>query len=242
MRSLPLKQQIANHRIRCDLCPNEIAPGERFWQVGQGAGKGSLLICPSHIPLNTTRILTESHPEGWAITYVRPEALDVRSDLVPGLLNDWEKVYSLTPEEFEELVFDRLVAMGLQAIRLGPANQKDGGIDIIFWTCTVFPMLGAVQVKHHRTPKRKTGSSDIRDLAAAMRSYYFNIGLVVTNTSFTDEARFESEKNGSPPIQLRDGEALRKWIADDFRIEELNFVTRTIEVCKGLGVNVPRFL
>lgn len=75
-----------------------------------------------------------------------------------------------------------------------------------------------------------------------MRSYHFNVGLVVTNTSFTDDARFESEKAGSPPIQLRDGEALRKWIADDFEVEEINFTTRRIEVCKGLGINIPKFL
>jgi hypothetical protein len=74
-----------------------------------------------------------------------------------------------------------------------------------------------------------------------MRSYHFNMGLVVTNTSFTSDAKFESEKVGSPPIQLRDGQTLRRWIADDFEVEEIDFETKTIEVCKGFGVNVPRF-
>jgi hypothetical protein len=238
---LPLTKQIADKRTVCSLCSNEIGPGEIFWQLRSESGRQSVMICTGDIPLNATGVRNEADPENVGITYARPEALDVRSDIIPRVLSDWNEVYTLTPDEFEELVFDRLVAMGLQPIRLGQANRKDGGIDIIFWSCAVFPMLGAIQVKHHRTPDNKTDSSDVRDLAAGMRSYHFNVGLVVTNTSFTRDAQFESEKSGSPPIQLRDGEALRRWIADDFRVEEIDFVVRTIEVCKGFGVKVPQF-
>jgi hypothetical protein len=242
MRSLPLTQKIASRRAQCSLCGGEIGAGAIFWQISSESGRQSFVICTAHIPLNTTKVGNEADPEHPGITYARPEAVDARGVIIPRLLDDWNRVYDLSPDEFEELVFDRLVAMGLQPIRLGPANRKDGGIDIIFWTCTLFPMLGAVQVKHHRAPNHKTSAADVRGLAGGMHSYHFNVGLVVTNTSFTNDAEFESEKDGSPPIQLRDGNALRKWIADDFEVEEVNFVTRTIEVCKGFGINLPKFL
>jgi hypothetical protein len=241
VRSLPLTKQVAAKSTACDLCPYVIGPGEIFWQVISECGRQTVTICTCHIPLNATGINSQSDSKIAGITSVWPEALDVRRDIIPRLLDDWDEVYNLSPDWFEELVFDRLIAMGLQPIRLGSANRKDGGIDIIFWSCTLFPMLGAVQVKHHRTLDKKTGSQEVRDLAAGMRNYHFNVGLVVTNTLFTRDAKFESEKSGSPPIQLRDGQALRKWITDDFEVEEIDFAVRTIDVCKGFGINVPQF-
>jgi len=189
MASLPLTQQIAERRIACSLCSNEIGPGEIYWRLTSQSGRQTVIICTLHLPLSTTGTRNETDPEIAGITNVRQEALDVRRSIIPRLLSGWNEVYRLTPDEFEELVFDRLIAMGLQPIRLGPANRKDGGIDIIFWSCGLFPMLGAVQAKHHRTPA-KTDSPEVRNLAAAMRSYHFNVGLVVTNTSFTRDAKF----------------------------------------------------
>jgi hypothetical protein len=241
VRSLPLTKQIAARRTACNLCPYEIAPGEIFWQVISESGRQTITICTCHIPLNVTGMHSEADSNIAGATNVWPDALDVRRDIIPKLLTAWDEVYNLSAEWFEELIFDRLIAMGLQPIRLGAANRKDGGIDIIFWSCGLFPMLGAVQVKHHRTPDKKTDSQTVRDLVAGMRSYHFNVGLVISNTSFTRDAKFESEKSGSPPIQLRDGQALRKWIADDFEIEEIDSAVRTIEVCKGFGIDIPKF-
>jgi len=231
-----MTKAMANEGLTCVFCGNFIEPGEIFWNLSE-----SLPICRKHIPLNTKDMIVEASPDGSPITYVRANAVDSRGALIPRLLNDWEMIYGLTPEEFEELVFDRLVAMDLEPFRMGPANKRDGGIDIIFWTRSVFPMLGAVQIKHHRTPEAKTGPADVRELAGAMQGHHFNVGLIVTNTSFTGDAKHQAEKTSSP-IQLRDGEALRKWIADDFELEKVNVVTRTIEFSKGTKIRVPHFL
>ena len=131
--------------------------------------------------------------------------------------------------------------MDLQAFRMGAANRKDGGIDAVFWTHGLFPMTGAVQIKHHRSPAAKVGPADVRGLAGAMSGHPFNVGLIVTNTSFTDDSKHQATKV-TPPIQLRDGDALWKWIGDDFEIERLEFVARTAEFCKGIAVRVPQFL
>lgn len=241
MSTLAIKKVIADQGILCSFCENLIEPGEIFWQLSGGSNHEVLPVCKREIPLNTTNMIQESSTNGSLITCVRPDAIDVRRDMIPTLLSDWDAVHNLTPEEFEELVFDRLIAMDLQPFRMGPANRKDGGIDIIFWTNGLLPMLGAVQVKHHRSPKAKTGPAAVSELAAAMQGHHFNVGLIVTNTSFTSDAKHRGEK-ASSLIQLRDGEALRKWIADDFAIERVNAVTRTIEFCKGIKIRVPQFL
>ena len=73
-----------------------------------------------------------------------------------------------------------------------------------------------------------------------MQDYHFNLGLLITNTSFTSDAEHQAQKDSSI-IQLRDGAALKKWVANDFGAEKLNVVTRTIEFCKGRKINVPHF-
>jgi len=241
MMNLSMIQVLANQCIQCSLCKDVIEPGEIFWHQSSGADNQLLSICRNHIPLNTTNMISEPSPDGSLIEFVRAEALDIRRDMIPRLISDWDTIYSLTPEEFEELVFERLVAMDLQPFRMGPANRRDGGIDIIFWTRGVFPMLGAVQVKHHKSAEAKTGPADVRELAGAMHGHHFNVGLIVTNTSFTNDAKHRAQ-NQSSPIQLRDGEALRRWIADDFGLEQVSVATRTIEFCKGIKIRVPQFL
>jgi hypothetical protein len=158
--SLSFCQSMANQRIRCSLCEWVIEPGEICWHLSRDSNRDSFPVCRNHIPLNTRELIVEPSPDALPITSVRPQALNIRRDMIPKLLSDWDSVYNLTPEEFEELVFDRLLAMDLEPFRLGPANRRDGGIDIIFWTRSVFPILGAVQVKHHRSPEAKTGPRD----------------------------------------------------------------------------------
>jgi HJR/Mrr/RecB family endonuclease len=240
MRTLKTTQAMANQPLLCPFCEEVIGAGELFWRVFDESDRNLFVICRKHVPLNTRNLIGESAIDGSAITSVRSDALDIRREIIPKLLSDWNNIYSLTPEEFEELVFDRLLAMELQPFRMGPANQKDGGIDIVFWTNGALPILGAVQVKHHRKEDSKTGSEDVQKLKGAMDGYHFNLGLLITNTSFTSDAEHQAQKESSV-IQLRDGAALKKWVAEDFVAEKLNVVTRTIEFCRGRQINVPHF-
>lgn len=241
MEYMPLSQGMADHRIRCSLCKHVIEPGEIFWRGRPGnSDHDCLWVCTGHIPLNAKGMIAEPSADGSPFTYVRADAIDVRQDMIPRLLHDSDAIYHLTSEEFEELVFDRLLAMDLQAFRMGPANRKDGGIDAVFWTRGLLPMLGAVQIKHHRSPEAKVGPAVVRELAGAMEGHHFNVGLIITNTSFTEDAKHRAD-TCTTPIQLRDGEVLRKWVADDFTIEKLEFVSRNAEFCKGIEIRVPQF-
>jgi hypothetical protein len=233
---------IADRHISCSLCRYVVEPGEIFWRARSSCDSkcDGLWLCTAHIPLNAKGMIIEPSEVREGITRVRADAMDVRSGIIPTLLGNWDANYELTPEEFEELVFDRILAMNLQGFRMGAANRKDGGIDIVFWSCGVLPILGAVQVKHHRSPSAKVGASHVSEFAGAMGAHRFNVGLMVTNTSFTDEARHRA-RMGLAPVQLRDGFALRKWMADDFSIEKLDFVIRNAEFCKGIVTGIPQF-
>jgi len=241
MEHMSLSRAMTDQRIRCSLCEYVIEPGELFWRGRLGnSDRDCMWLCTGHIPLNANGMIAEPSADGSGMRCVRADALDVTQDIIPRLLRDWDTNYRLTPEEFEELVFDRLLAMGLQAFRMGPANRRDGGIDAVFWTRGLFPMLGAVQIKHHRSPHAKVGPADVRELAGAMEGHHFNVGLIITNTSFTEDAKYQAD-TCTTTIQLRDGEVLRRWIAGDFAIERLEFVARNAGFCRGIEIRVPQF-
>lgn len=133
MRTLKITQAMADQPLLCPFCEEAINPGELFWRMFDESDRDLIVICRKHVPLNTRDLMSQRAVDDSAITYVRSEAVDIRREIIPKLLCDWDNIYDLTPEEFEELVFDRMLAMDLQPFRLGSATQKDGGIDIIFW-------------------------------------------------------------------------------------------------------------
>ena len=148
----------------------------------------------------------------------------------------------LRPEEFEELVLDRLLAMGLEARRIGHTRAKDGGVDILFWpdqTTSPVPYLGAVQVKHTRSSSKNLGPEAVRSLAGVLQSQPFQVGMVVTNTSFTPDAEWFAEQQHSL-IRLRGMKDLRRWIYSEFTDEaEWREMPRKIELCPGVTVDLP---
>jgi hypothetical protein len=238
--NLGLRRATANKPIKCSLCSTVVLPGELFWRACDAHEKAVLWICTEHIPLNTSGMITDEPTEEEPFHVVRPVFVDVRRNVIPPIIADWNYIYRITDETFEELVFDRLLAMGLQGFRTGRANKKDGGIDIVFWTDGPFRTVGAVQVKQHRSSDIRTGPDVVRQFDAVVRAHEFSFGLIVTNTEFTRDARWHVE-NHAPLIQLRDGSHLKQWILDDFRSESWNAVTDRVELCPGVEVDIPRF-
>ena len=170
---------------------------------------------------------------------IRVELVDVSQVLLERLRLAPDEIYRISEEQLEELVCERLAAMGLEARRTGGTNRKDGGIDIFFWNGGPFPILGAAQVKHHRTWNRSNGPDVIRDFCGVLATHPFQFGVVITNTTFTADARwFANHQQGL--IRLRDGKDLRKWIADGFVTDELwRTVPAKIELCPGVEIDIP---
>ena len=226
--------------IACSLCSKLIPARTLFWKAATDAGWQNFVICTDHIPSNATGLDYVDDPEQ-PIRVLTARCLDVRNALIPQLLESWDSIYDLTEEDFEELVLDRLLYSGMQAFRTGRSNRKDGGVDIIFWVAGDLPILGAVQVKHHRSPAQTTGPDTVRDLAGVMAAHRFNVGFIVTNTEFTDDAKAFAYDHPTR-IQFRDRTDLKRWIEGNFDLRLSQSETRTLDLCPGVSFPVPNFL
>jgi hypothetical protein len=166
---------------------------------------------------------------------------DFTPDYLNWLQEDPARVSSLTPEKFQYLIADRLERWGLDVQLVGDIYRKDGGIDIIAHPRSGPPFLVAVQVKHHRTSTpTKVGS--IRDFHGSLTSNGspFHIGLVVTNTNFTADARWFADQN-SKLIRLRDLPHLRRWLRDEFDNEfEWREIPTRVILAPGVEIEIPR--
>ena len=190
------------------------------------------------------RILSQAL-DGATVTRVEPlrvELVGIADLLHEKLAIEPSLVHQLTPERFEEFVCDRLFAMGLEPRRIGSTNSKDGGIDVLFWPRQkgAFPFLGAAQVKHHRDPERKEGSSTIRDFYGAISVHAINAGLLVTNTTFSPDAEWFARERAKL-VRLRDFSDIRRWILNNFDDEaEWKELPKSIELCPGIIVDIRK--
>lgn len=87
------------------------------------------------------------------------EIVDVSEVLVQKLLKDPSELYRIGAKSFEDLLQNRIEAMGFKAQRIGNTFTKDGGVDLLFWRQDApFPFLGALQAKYHSSPEKTTGA------------------------------------------------------------------------------------
>jgi hypothetical protein len=171
---------------------------------------------------------------------VRVELLGIGRVLSHQLVADPDLVHSLTPEQFEEFICDRLFAMGFEPVRTGATNKKDGGIDVFFWPRhpVPFPFLMAAQLKHHRNPRQKEGSATVRDFAGAIAGRPLSAGVIVTNTSFSPDAKWFARERAKL-IRLRGFDDIRRWIFGNFNDQvEWREMPSTIELCPGVVVPI----
>lgn len=165
-------------------------------------------------------------------------------DMIARLGNDPQKLLQLSPGRFQDLIANRLETMGLDIQIVGNVFQKDGGIDIVAYPkvrSSSFPFLIGVQVKHHRVPT-KTGSSEVRNFHGVLTSLQspFHIGMIVTNTAFTADARWFAENN-SILLRLRDLADLRRWLRNDFVNEaEWREIPDEIQLAPGIRIFIPK--
>lgn len=253
-----LRESHARNPYKCDQCHATIGVGHLYyrhdphpiarWRRGEPVeyfcyscvrGSGA-----SDVPLEQVfdaEQIVLPFGEPAIILPTRVELIDISKGLAERILQDPDEIYSMGPSKFEDLVLDRLDAMGLQPQRVGENTYaRDGGIDIIFCgpsRCT-FPFLGAVQVKHHRSPSIKTGPAPIDQLAGVLERGPFSAGIVITNTSFTPSAKWVASRRPAL-LRLRDFTDLMRWLKNNFTDEaEWRDIPEVIEVCPGLRVRI----
>jgi hypothetical protein len=246
----------------CARCSGPIAKGRPYFRDephpfarmrGQAVTKQLCLTCV--LGEKTAREFIESLgdprqlPLGFELTRngflkfpPRVELIDISPQILHLLSKEPERMWDATPEFFENLVCDRLDAIGYDLERVGPSIfSKDGGVDILAWPrAPIVPCLMAVQVKHTAIRNWKIGPQPVRDLLGAVQTLGLNVGLLVTNTTFTPDALWVADQRPFL-VQLRDFEHLCRWLRNDFlQDHEWRDLPRQIELCPGVIVPLPR--
>jgi hypothetical protein len=169
--------------------------------------------------------------------------VDFSKEFYDWLLQDLERFKQIGEEKFQGLIANCLERMGLSVQTVGHVYRKDGGIDIVAYPSsqTLFPFLVGIQVKHHYT-NRKTNVADVRDAygVLASRNSSFHVGMVVTNTSFTADAKWFASNN-STLLRLRDLQDLQRWLKNDYdNEEEWREIPNEIELAPGVKIKIPK--
>jgi hypothetical protein len=176
------------------------------------------------------------------LTKAQVEVVDFSPQLLATLQSDPTKLYRLSPDQLEMFVCDRLTAMGLRVRRIGAVNSPDGGLDLIAVPKEDVPVpyLIGVQVKHHENSSTKVGPAEVRELHGVLLGRHVQIGMLVTNTSFTPTALWEAT-HGNQIIRLRDFSDLQRWLLDNFVDgTEWREIPQYIEFAPGKRILIPR--
>lgn len=163
----------------------------------------------------------------------KPVDLDSNDIDAPEEIQDWreslkETLLSITPDAFERLVKRILRESGFYQVEV-TGKTGDGGIDGkgIFRIAGFISFNVLFQCKRYRN--NSITSSDIRDFRGALQGRA-DKGLFITTSTFTRDAVKEASRDGAPPIDLIDGEALIE------KLKELQLGLK-IEVVEKIEVN-----
>lgn len=147
----------------------------------------------------------------------RPEAvtrLAVVSDeawhrLISELSRSPEKLHTLDPRKFEELVAELLTRDGLE-VTLTP-QTRDGGHDIFaFQKTPVGKLLYLVECKRHKLAK-PVGVAVVRQLYGVVAHERATAGLIVATSRFTRDAVTFTE-TVRHQMGLKDYDAIKEWL------------------------------
>jgi hypothetical protein len=172
-------------------------------------------------------------------------AVDITEQLFRWLGQAPERLCGISPDDFEFVVAELIHKLGFFVHRTGATNRADGGFDFI-----AYPneeryqhYLIAGQIKHHRNPQTPTSVSHVRELRGAMATLGVpTVGMLVTNTSFTPAAIAEAGRRPAV-IHLRGFPELAQWLVHDSAVHRCRHEMPTsIEIARGLSVQVPRGL
>lgn len=187
--------------------------------------------------LISKKVATEKSTTGYGtVLILSPE------NLLDMLERNIELIYKISPEQFELLVCNRLEKMGFNIQRIGSVYVPDGGVDIIAYSDhpVLFPSVIAVQAKHHKSPKIKSGPKEVREMHSIVNTLPFQGGIIVTNSYFTQDAKWFANKKPHL-VRLRDFDDLRRWVNNEYYSDKETLeLPRSIEIRSGKTVCVPK--
>jgi restriction system protein len=127
-------------------------------------------------------------------------------------LDQRPNLMDLKPTEFEALIQNLFVKMGLEARQTRPS--RDGGVDCVAWDPR--PILGGKVVIQAKRYKNTVGVSAVRDLFGTLQNEGASKGILVTTSGY-GQASFDFAQN--KPIVLIGGSNLLYLLAEHTGIE-----------------------
>jgi restriction system protein len=118
-------------------------------------------------------------------------------------------IKSLSPGGFERLSQRLLRESGFQHVT-GTGKTNDGGVDGI-GILQVNPFVTFTVLFQCKRYQGVVNPSQVRDFRGAMAGRA-DKGLIITTGTFTLEAKKETRRDGVPPIELVDGDILRRYV------------------------------
>ena len=116
------------------------------------------------------------------------------------------KLFSLSPEEFEHLIKDVLVATGFERVDVTRYSQ-DGGIDVnAHVSPSIWPLKNLLLQVQAKKWRHTVGRRDVAELRGSLQP--FAQGALVTTSQFSKAAIKESAEVGKLPIVLVNGYSL----------------------------------
>jgi len=149
------------------------------------------------------------HADGLPSGIVIPRLVDSTQLLAEHLLREPESIYALPPRRFEELIAELVKQFGWR-VQLTPTT-RDGGRDIVALVPSdVGDLLCLIEAKRYRED-RTVGVGLVRQLWGTVNHEDASIGLLVTSSSFSPEARV-FEKQHESRLKLRDNDDVFDWL------------------------------
>lgn len=114
------------------------------------------------------------------------------------------RLREMSPDAFEELIAELLVALGFEEVQL-TSYSKDGGIDVrgTLVVGEVIRTRMAVQVKRW---KNNVGATVVQQVRGSLGTH--EQGLIITTSDFGKRARLEAARADAVPVGLMDGRQL----------------------------------
>ncbi|WP_343639057.1 restriction endonuclease [Chryseobacterium sp.] len=140
---------------------------------------------------------------------------DPTYEIIEWIRKDFKNLDKLTPDTFEKLIITILKNKGFGIEKSGSTNKADGGIDVIAYKKDIVNIIIAIQIKYKINTIKKVTASEVRDFVGAMNLVnYFNSGMLITNTFFTEESKWLEEKNHN--LELKDSKDIQNWLKNNF--------------------------
>lgn len=133
----------------------------------------------------------------------------INEELFSMLAKQPNLLYKLPPRSFEEIIARLLEKQGCEVSLT--KRTRDGGYDILGKMKAPFAdLIFLAECKRYK-PENKVGVEIVRGLYGVTEAHRANLGLIITTSSFTADAREEKLRIGNR-IELREYDDLCNWL------------------------------